>query len=126
MPILPLTAISKLYDAQSLAMIDECEILTYTSVRDAYGQITGGGVTGTVTSACGIQMTGGTMKVNGVRQSVEYDAVVRLPLSASVTMTNRIRLTRKANVALNILCDVYATPKQTSTAFKAQVKRVTP
>lgn len=125
MSLLPLMVVSSLVTAQQWAMVDECEILTYTSTRDAYGQ-SDGGVTGTVTSICGIEFTGGEVKIRGVSMAVEYDAIIRLPIDATVLVTNNIRLIKSAGKTISVLCEVFQQPQLTSSAQKVKLKRITP
>ena len=81
-------------ETQEDHMMDECVIRTYSGVRDSYGQIISSYIDG-VTTKCGLYMTGGEIMDKTNKTTIQYDATLRLPLAVTITLRDRIKITKR-------------------------------
>ena len=74
---------------------DECYIQALTETANTYGEVVNSWADSGSAIACGLDMSAGS-EVRGINKTVvQYDAVLRLPITSAVAETQRIRVTKR-------------------------------
>lgn len=86
--------LSRMKVAQEEGMMDLCQILTYSETLDAINHPVPSWVDGPMT-ACGLDPTGGQEVRGADKIIVRWDAMIRLPLTTSFNLRDRIKIMRR-------------------------------
>ncbi len=81
--------------AQEAHMMDTCYLNSYSGSPDAYGQMIASYELSTTGSYCGLQMRSGDERRGPNETVIEYDAILRLPITAVVNEKDRIKITKR-------------------------------
>lgn len=73
---------------------------------------------------CGIQFTNGSIQSRGETLLVNYDAILRVPISHPILMTDEIELVSKADNLISGTFRPYSQPVINSSVQHVQLKRV--
>jgi len=88
------TDLENMRSCQEAHMMDTCLIKTRTTTEKTNGEQVPSYSTGT-SSICGLDMRPGTFRRGQEMTEVVYDATIRLPHDASVTLTGLITVTKR-------------------------------
>ena len=97
--------LADLRQAQEVHMLDRCVILAYHASRDSYGLPKPAYVAGDETP-CGLD-EGNRTEQQSIGHVPLTDAVLRLPLTATITARSRVRITRRHGAFVNNPQPVY-------------------
>lgn len=116
--------LSRLGLVQSEAMNDRCNIIHVTYSSGTYS--TKGTESRSMVSgvACGIQFTNGQIRQGTQALVVDYDAVLRLPASQTVLLSDEIELVEKGDYLISGTFKPYSQPVVSSSVQHVQLKRV--
>ena len=113
----------KISAIQKSVMKDVCNIKHVTLSSGTYSTKTTKSYTIVSGVACGIKFTGGRLVQSGQTILVDYDAVLRLPASLPIYMTDEIELVEKGDTIISGTFMPYAQPVVNSTVQHVQLKR---
>lgn len=113
-------------DTQISTLNDLCSVITYTITTDDYGDVVVSGVT-ISGIPCGVSYVGkfeGRNEENGYT-AVDYDAIIRLPLTVIVAIDSEITVLDKQDTAINKTYKLMGFPQIGPSAQNINVKEVT-
>lgn len=110
---------------QAQSLHDSCIIQTYTAAADGYGQMVVTYVDGAAI-ACGYKSEGGQEKRRRDGTVLVTDATLRLPLTASIGVKDRVKLTKRYGVTLGtaLVFEVVGLPQPGPTGYVVELKAV--
>jgi hypothetical protein len=94
------TLLSRLQSTQEVAMQDTGYLQTYSRTFNSFGEQVDTWTESVTATACGLDMRTGAERHGTENTLVEYDATVRLPISATPDIKDRIRITKRFGVSL--------------------------
>lgn len=119
------TALSRYKTAQSDVMADLCNIYRVTRATGTYSDDDVTLTTGTYQAHCGFYFTNGQIRVDGQVLLVDYDVVLRLPLTTPVFLTDQIVLSKKGTTFVSGTFLPTEEPEFGPTAQTVHLKRTT-
>ena len=87
--------------AQDGHMLDTCDIQAISTAKDSFGQVVESWPTDAADIVCGLDMRPGSERHGSDKTVVEYDATVRLPISTTVDLRSKIRVTKRFGETLS-------------------------
>lgn len=110
-------------DTQESLLQDTCNIYTYASTQNSYGEPT---VTYTVASGipCGLNMTNGIETYRGSVIKTETDAVIRLPMNTNISVLDKVEITKRFGVTITgLMFEVSEQPRRGVSGIQIRLKR---
>jgi hypothetical protein len=90
------TDLSNMRHAQTSHMLDVCNILSYTAgTLNEYNEADAPTYPATIITECGLDMRSGSERHGLDVTVIQYDAALRMPLSAAIKETDRIEITSR-------------------------------
>ena len=96
------TELTRLRSAQVSSLMDTGNIQPRTQTVDSFGQAVETFPTNSADMTCGLDMRPGSERFNTEMAITTYDATVRLPITATPTVGDRFRVTKRQGEALGI------------------------
>lgn len=116
--------LTKLQSEQSDAMQDLCHIHHISHSSGTYGTKIAENRTSVTGVACGIDFTDGSVRQGNQVLVVDYDAILRLPASQTILLSDDIELIEKGEYLISGTFKPASQPVVTSTVQHIQLKRV--
>ena len=113
-------------ETQSAAMHDTGRVLAYTAgVRDEFGAYSAVTYTAQTAISCGIEMKPGSERYGAERITVNYDAILRMPLDTAITERDRFEvLTRYGETVDALVYEVAAPVQRGPSASRVLLRKV--
>src|SRR5574343_463814 len=113
-------------ETQQAAMHDTGRVLVYTAgTRDEYGADSAATYTEQAPIDCGVEMRAGTERNDAAMVTVNYDAVLRMPLTVAMSENDRFEvLSRYAEYPDALIYGVAAPIQRGATACRVLLRKV--
>lgn len=107
-------------------MLDVGNVQPCSETKDTFGQMVQTYPTNSSDSACGLDMRPGQERHGASNTIVEYDATVRLPITVTVDMRDRFRVTKRFGETLStaLVFDIVAPIQRGPSGIRLLLKRV--
>lgn len=105
---------------------DECYVQALTETPNTFGEVVNSWADSGAAIACGLDMRPGS-ETRGINKTVvQYDAVLRLPVTSTVTETQRIRVTKRYAETLGtaIVFDILSPIQRGPSGFRILLNKV--
>lgn len=89
-------------ETQEAHMMDTCKIETRVQTVDSFGQMVESFPTDSEEVRCGLDMQPGTERHNVDGSVISYDATIRLPMGTAVTSMDKVKITKRFGVRLDV------------------------
>lgn len=77
---------------QDSSMMDLCYLQVHSRAVNTFGELVDSWTTGTVAISCGLEMKSGRETLQDTMTVIEYDGVLRLPVSVASTINEKDRV----------------------------------
>jgi hypothetical protein len=106
-------------------MMDLAVIQIYSASVDGYGEPVGSWVDSVTTTVCGFDPSGGREMIMPDKTVLKTDAVIRLPIATVIDPKDRIKITKRFNVAItNEVYQVVGNVQRGPSGLVVDVQRV--
>ena len=114
-------------EAQDGHMLDTGNVQPVTLAFDSFGQQTETYSSDSASIVCGLDMRPGSERHGNEKIVIEYDATVRLPISTSVNITDRFRVTKRfgETLATALVFDIVAPIQRGPSGIRLMLRKRT-
>ena len=107
-------------------MLDTGNLQPITATDDTFGQQVETWPTNSASIACGLDMRPGYERHGIEKTVVEYDATVRVPITTTVDMRDRFRVTKRfgETLATALVFDIVAPAQRGPSGIRLLLKRI--
>ena len=116
--------LTKFADEQTDVMGDICNITRITTAVGTYSDDEVLTSTGTLSLPCGFYFTNKQINSGGELKLVDYDAVLRLPTTQTINMSDQIALVKHGGVGVSGTFQPFSAPDMGISALTVKLKRV--
>lgn len=104
-------------------MLDACIIERYSRAYDGYGSevIT---YTSSGLVKCGLEQRPGFERHDRTKTTVEYDAILRLPIGTAINVKDRVKIVNRFGTAADSVYEVASPIQQGASGLRILLKRV--
>lgn len=114
--------LTRIRTAQTEAMQDTCVLQTYSETFNSFGEPIKTWTAGS-SVACGVEMKPGGEKFGSDNVVIEYEATIRLPITTSVNIRDRINITSMFGETVNYTYDIAGPIQRNSSRIKLLLKK---
>lgn len=119
--------IARMRETFDASLQDSCQLVTVPVTINSYGEETPGALVEGEEIACGVEMKPGTERHNVDGTVTIYDAVIRLPITETPDVEQRIKVTRLYGETITPVYYEIVSPIQRGVAgIRVQVRKVIP
>ena len=87
--------LARMRSTQISSLMDTCVVQRYSASANSYNELIPTWTDDASSTACGLDMRSGSERYGNKQVSVVYDASLRLPITVSVDVKDRIKITRR-------------------------------
>lgn len=112
-------------EAQDGHMLDTGNVQPVSVSVDSFGQAVETYSTNSSSIACGLDMRPGSERFGTEKTIIDYDATVRVPISTSVDIRDRFRVTKRFSETLGtyLLFDIVAPPQRGPSGIRLLLRK---
>ena len=112
-------------EAQDGHMLDTGNVQPVSVSADSFGQNVESYPTNSSSIACGLDMRPGSERFGVEKTVIEYDATVRVPISTTVDLRDRFRVTKRFGETLStaLVFDIVAPPQRGPSGIRLLLRK---
>jgi hypothetical protein len=120
------TELTTMRAAQTGHMLDTGNVQPISVSQDTFGQLVESWPTNSADVACGLDMRPGSERHATDKTEVEYDATVRLPITTSVDLRDKFRVTKRFGETLGtaLVFEIIAPIQRGPSGIRLMLRRI--
>lgn len=117
--------LTNLRSAQTTHMMDECCIQAVVQTKNSYGEMVETWPSDATAQACSLDMRPGGERRSGEFTALEYDATIRLAITATPNARDHIKVTKRFGESVTpLVFEIVGPIQRSASAVQLKLKRV--